>query len=100
MIVTQAELRDRFHSAKRIGKWCADHPDYPDLCRYCGKYWRQWAGSKLDGHAKCIVDDEFKRWLRELLRDPAMTYGRIADAIGVTAVVVRSWTYPIRGGAP
>lgn len=97
-------LRDEFRfsnmSASQRARWCSGHPGAePNTCRYCGKHWRQWAGSKLDGHATCVVTPDFKRQLVDLLRaSPGMTYGTIADAIGVSIAVVRSWTYPIRIG--
>lgn len=96
-----AALRDEFRFANMTKSqralWCRDFPGAdPNTCRYCGRFWRQWAGSKLDGHAACIVTDDFKRRLVDLLRDPHVTYKQIADAIGVTIAVVRSWTYPIR----
>jgi hypothetical protein len=97
-----ASLRDEYRfanmTASQRALWCRDYPGAePNTCRYCGKHWRQWAGSKLDGHAACIVTDDFKRRLIELLHSsPGMTYQKIADAIGVTPAVVRSWTYPIR----
>jgi len=97
-------LRDAFHTANMIvsqrALWCSGYPGAtPNTCRYCGRHWRQWAGSKLDGHAACIVTEDFKQRLMELLRSPQVTYTAIADAIGVTPSVVRSWTYPIRGGS-
>lgn len=103
VVVTLTELRDRYrwacNAASVRALWCRDYPGAePNTCRYCGKHWRQWFGSKLDGHSKCIVDEEFKAWLRELLRDPKLTYEKIAKAIDVTPSVVRSWTFPIRGG--
>lgn len=98
---TLGEIRDRFHIANLVAsqnaKWCSDYPGAdPDTCRYCGRHWRKWSGSKLDGHARCIVDGGFKRWLRDLMRDPALTYPKIAEVIGVTPGIVRSWTFPIR----
>jgi hypothetical protein len=90
-----AALRDEFRfsnmTASQRALWCADYPGAePNTCRYCGRYWRRWAGSKLDGHAACIVTDDFKKHLAVLLRSP--TYQAIADAIGVSPAVVRSWT--------
>jgi hypothetical protein len=68
----------------------------PNTCRYCGAYWRLYVGSTLDGHAKCIVPDWFKRELIELFaRTPALTYRLVAETIGVTSAVVRSWVAPI-----
>lgn len=94
-------LRDEFRlsnmSASRRALWCADHPGAePNTCRYCGKHWRRWMGSKLDGHAACIVTEDFKHRLRDLLRSSTVTYQMIADAIGTTPSVVRSWTFPVR----
>ena len=96
-----ASLRDEFHHANMVAsqraRWCSGYPGAePNTCRYCGRHWRQWAGSKLDGHAACIVTEDFKQRLTALLRSPRVTYQAIADAIGVTPSVVRSWTYPIR----
>lgn len=96
-----ARLRDEFQlsnvTAARSARWESDSADAPpNTCRYCGRHWRRWTGSKLDGHAACIVTDDFKRRLAEILSAPTMTYRVIADAIGVTPSVVRSWTFPIR----
>ena len=96
-----ARLRDDFRlsnmMASQRARWCADDPGAePNTCRYCGRHWRQWTGSKLDGHAACIVTDDFKQHLSGLFRsNPGMTYDAIATAIGVTPAVVRSWTYPL-----
>lgn len=97
-------LRDAFHTANMIvsqrALWCSGYPGAtPNTCRYCGRHWRQWAGSKLDGHAACIVTEDFKQRLIGLLRSPNVTYTAIANAIGVTPSVVRSWTFPIRSHA-
>lgn len=102
MSIDVTYLRDEFRYANMTvsqrALWCEGYPGAePNTCRYCGKHWRQWAGSKLDGHAACIVPDDFKKRLIVLLRSsPEVTYGAIADAIGVTIAVVRSWTFPIR----
>ena len=71
-------------------------PEQLDVCSYCGRRWRRWANSKLDGHAACIVTEDFKQRVREILRSPAITYANVADAIGVTPSVVRAWSFPIR----
>jgi len=94
-------LRDAFHaahsSATRTARWEASDPGAPpDTCRYCGKHWRKWAGSKLDGHAACIVPEDFKQELTALLRSSTVTFQVVADAIGVSTSIVRSWTFPIR----
>lgn len=99
MTFDPAALRDAFRhsnmSASQRARWCRDFPGAdPDTCRYCGKYWRPWAGSKLDGHAACIVTEDFKKRVGELLRSsPTLTYAAIADVIGVTPGVVRSWAF-------
>jgi len=95
-------LRDEFRlsnlEASRQARWCLDDPNAdPHACRYCGRRWQRWAGSTLDGHAACIVTDDFKQYLKSLLRSfPTATYVALAAAIGVTPSVVRSWTCPIR----
>jgi hypothetical protein len=94
-------LRDAFRNSNmecsRRALWCRDYPGAPpNTCRYCGKSWRQWAGSKLDGHAACIVTDGFKQQLMEVLKPSTVTYQMIADAIGMSPSVVRSWTFPVR----
>jgi hypothetical protein len=95
------KLRDAFHHANMAQSqralWCRDSPGAtPNTCRYCGKSWRKWAGSKLDGHAACIVTEDFKQHLLEVLKPPGVTYQMVADAIGVSASIVRSWTFPVR----
>ena len=101
-MIDVAALRDAFRfsnmTASQRALWCSDHPGAePNTCRYCGRHWRQWAGSKLDGHAACIVTEDFKQRISEILRaSPGTTYATIASAIDVTPAVVRSWTYPIK----
>jgi len=89
-------------AASQRARWCADDPGAePNTCRYCGRHWRRWSGSKLDGHAACIVTEDFKRRLAELLLStPVLTYAALAEAIGVSPSVVRSWTFPIRSTLP
>lgn len=101
MTFDAVKLRDAYRfsnmSASQRALWCSGYPGAePDTCRYCGKHWRQWTGSKLDGHAACVVTNDFKQQLVELFRDPRVTYKAVADAIGVTPAVVRSWTFPIK----
>lgn len=102
MTFDAAALRDDFRfsnmTMSRRALWCSGYPGAePNTCRYCGKHWQPWAGSKLDGHAACLVTEDFKQRVGDLLRSsPTVTYGKIAEAIGVSAAVVRSWTYPIR----
>jgi len=95
-------LRDAFRlsnmTASQRAKWCGGDPGAdPSLCRYCGRRWLKYAGTKLDGHAACVVTEDFKRQIGDLLRSsPEITFKHVAEAIGVTVAVVRAWTYPIR----
>lgn len=91
-------LCDEFFIAKQTAscraRWGADDPGAPsNTCRYCGLYWQPRVGSHLDGHAACIVPDEFKRRIGELLRSPLVTYKIIAEALGITHGIVRSWAF-------
>jgi hypothetical protein len=63
----------------------------PTTCRYCGKHWRYWQGSKLDGHAQCTVSGEFKRYMSVLLGSPQVTYQIVAGALGVSVSTVHAW---------
>ena len=101
MQIDAAALRDAFRISNMVAsqraRWCDGDPGAePNTCRYCGRHWMKYAGTKLDGHAACIVTEDFKREITEILRSPSVTYRQLAEAIGVTASVVRSWTFPIR----
>jgi hypothetical protein len=102
MMLDPDSLRDAFRisnmCASQRARWCSGDPGAdPSLCRYCGRRWLKYAGSKLDGHAACVVTEDFKQQIGDLLRSsPEITFKKVADAIGVTASVVRAWTYPIR----
>lgn len=94
-------LRIEFDAAKEIASdgalWNADDPSLPsNTCRYCGRRWQRWASTQFDGHATCVVSDEFKQRLRELTRSALVTYETVAKAIGVSDPVVRKWTRPIK----
>jgi len=82
-------------SASLRARWSADDPSLPsDTCRYCGKFWRQRFGSQLDGHAACLVTEDFKHRVGAVLRSsPQMTYALVAEIIGVTPGCVRSWAF-------
>jgi hypothetical protein len=91
-------LRDEFVVAKQIAlyraRWSPDDSEVPsDVCRYCGRYWQRRFGSHLDGHAACIVPEDFKRRVGSLLRSPLVTYAAIAEVLGVTPAIVRSWAF-------
>lgn len=63
----------------------------PSECRYCGKYRGSWQGSKLDGHALCLVSPEFRHALAVAMRDPRLTYDLVAQTLGVPKTTVRAW---------
>jgi hypothetical protein len=91
-------LREEFIAARQQAlaqaRWSADDPKVPpDVCRYCGRHWQRRAGSRLDGHAACIVPEDFKQRVGDLLRPAPMTYAVIADALDVTPNIVRSWAF-------
>lgn len=76
-----------------------EDPHPPNWCRYCGKPWRMWRGSRLDGHAACYVPRAFYRELRTFLTShPEVTFGDVAIALDVTIAVVRRWW--AEGGRP
>lgn len=105
MTLDESALRAAFHAARRImsqrAHWDVDDPGAPpNTCRYCKKSWRHWAGSKLDGHAACIVPEDFKRHVGEILRSPKVTYAALAEIIGTTAGVVRSWAFAVGVAGP
>lgn len=91
-----AALRDEFHADRRVtaqrARWDASDPGAPpDACRFCGKPRQWWGITKLDGHAACIVSEDFKRRVGEILRSATVTYKAVADALGVSTGVVQSW---------
>lgn len=94
-----AELFVAFHvsstTASQRALWGPDHPALPPgTCRYCGKPRQKWTGSKLDGHAACIVTENFKRRVGLVLRSsPRLTYKDIAKLLDVTPGIVRSWAF-------
>lgn len=67
----------------------------PGVCRFCGERWIPWSGTKLDGHAKCIVTPAFKKLLGAYMDLPWVTYKMVGDRLGVSPSVVRSWVMPI-----
>jgi len=75
--------------------WSCTDPKMPvDTCRYCGKRWQLRFGSRLEGHAACIVTEDFKRRVGAILRkEPRLTYAVLAEVLGVTPGIVRSWAF-------
>lgn len=99
------DLRNAFWEARRTAalgaRWAADDPGAPpDACRYCGRNRRLFAGSRLDGHAACVVGMDFKLRVGELLRSPLVSYKAVAAVIGVTPGVVRSWAFSVGIAGP
>lgn len=98
-------LRDAYFADRRItsqrARWDASDPGAPpNACRYCGRHWQLRAGSQLDGHAACIVTRSFKERVGQILRSPAVKYADVAEAIGVTPGIVRSWAYAVGVAGP
>lgn len=80
------------YAAARAVPITTDPP--PQTCRYCGKHWRHWAGSKHDGHVVCVVTPEFQRELLKLYRsDPKISKQAIANVCGVTLSTVCGWLH-------
>lgn len=68
----------------------ADTP--PAVCRYCGHHRWSLPGSRLDGHAHCVVSDEFKLRVFNLLNaHPAISFRIAGEALDVDIVNVRAW---------
>jgi hypothetical protein len=90
-------LRAEYLAARQLAqqqvRWDVGDSRGLRICRYCGKSWQPFAGSRLDGHAACLVGASFKRRVGELLRLPTVTYAEVAETLGVTSGVVRSWAY-------
>jgi len=89
-----AVLREEFLAARRLAQQQAlGDSARSGICRYCGQTWHPFAGSRLDGHAACLVGKSFKLRVGELLRMPTVTYAAVAEVLGVSYGVVRSWAY-------
>jgi len=90
-----SELMLRFAQTRALMNGSAAHAEPSDqVCRYCGKPWQRWPGSKIDGHAKCYVDPMFRRWLVDATARSSVTYREIADLLGTTISIVRAWCAP------
>ena len=63
-------------------------------CRYCGRGWVRWPGSKLDGHARCLVTSDFQDALWRLwLQVPSLSSQRIAKICCVPVRYVSAWMF-------
>lgn len=90
-----SQLRCSYESARQAARMSAKFSaeDCPaKTCRYCGEFWWPFAGTKLDGHAKCQVPESFKVYVGGIKR----AQQAIADEIGVSLSVLRAWIAPIR----
>lgn len=93
--MTLDELHDEYKASRARQNAKAKFPSETaagaDTCRYCGRFWRKWTGSKLDGHAKCLVDERFRFLMRTCTVNPQLSYDKIGQRLGVTVSVVRCW---------
>lgn len=103
MKIDAAELRAEFAAAKQRARegavWDLNDPKFPpETCAYCGQYRQARAGCVLDGHAACIVTDDFKRRVAEVLdSSPLMTYATVAEMLGVGPGTITSWRSSVVG---
>lgn len=88
-----ADLPAAYAQARAAATAARKLDDPPPLtCRYCGKLWRPWAGSKHDGHVACVVPLEFQRALLKLYRAvPGLSMQTIATTCSVTLSTVNRW---------
>lgn len=60
-------------------------------CRYCGLPWRPWAGTKLDGHAVCVVPPHVQDFAYHLASTGCVTTNRLAVRFSVSPSTVMAW---------
>lgn len=92
--ITIADLAAAFVDARTAASLTAVFPSAsvpPKTCRYCGKYWLSWAGTHLNGHARCAVSLDFQRAVLTLYRSSPATVKQIAEVCGVSASNVAAW---------
>lgn len=93
--MTLADLRELFENARIEAVTSArfTRASCPaNTCRYCGLWWVPVFGTRLDGHARCIVPLDFIEAVTSLWRsDPKLTVQAIADALDVSKATVTSW---------
>lgn len=69
--------------------WGRFEPTRP--CPICGQPWSPWVGSRLPCHARCLLDDEAKLALMDLIAtDPRATLTAVAEAMGISISALRS----------
>lgn len=71
----------------------ARHPSFTwQPCGYgCGKPWRPWHGTKLIGHARCMVSLDVKLDVLRRTEASATPIRVIAGEYGVSPAVIRAW---------
>lgn len=61
-------------------------------CRYCGKHRQAWRGTRLDGHARCVVTPAFMLLVLEVFEAvPGLTMREVASMLGVSQPTIRAW---------
>jgi hypothetical protein len=95
-VLTIDQLPDAYAKALAEALAAASSPEAgPGLCRYCGVRWIPLPGSKLTGHALCVVTPEFRAALEEMYRaSPKLTRQALAYLLGVSISTVVAWTKP------
>lgn len=72
--------------------WNETNPKPSNVCRYCGRGWRVWNNSSLDGDARCYVTLEFKCQVSDWIdANPQLSYQAVANSLGVTYSIIRAW---------
>ncbi len=66
-------------------------------CRYCGEFWSYYGASNNDGHAVCIVPEEFRRAVEKMWRySPTLNMQTIAGVCGVSKKTINAWIHGAR----
>lgn len=95
-ILHAAYTADRAECA-RAATSIADTPR--NTCGYCGRFWRPFGGSKLAGHATCVVSEAFQRQVEFRYRtDPRLTMVAIARKLDVSVATVVAWVRSVERG--
>ncbi len=86
------ELRSIYALDREALKSTAMPDPPPNICRYCRRYRNEWHGTKLDGHAKCMISSSFSRLLYCAMRaDYRLTFKSVAEALDMSPSVTRAW---------
>lgn len=66
--------------------------DVAGKCRYCGAGWIPWPGTRLNGHARCVVTADFQDELWRLwLRSKELSLAVASQLCGVPQGYIKSW---------